>query len=131
MDTLAAVDVEDWLSKGEGTPELREALQARLDAASVAEGKLVRLLDMQVNKRLYGTFLWSGAITGRWAGRGYQPQNLPHGGDDTAVALGLLRSGTTEGWDALFDQPVQTIARCLRGLICSRCFLSFCSWQRL
>jgi DNA polymerase len=60
-------------------PALRELLQVRLQASSTSTSKYRTLLKgTSADGRLRGTLQFNGAArTGRWAGRLFQPQNLP------------------------------------------------------
>jgi Toprim domain/CHC2 zinc finger len=56
---------------------VRRVLTARRDGARASAHKLDRLLVMvDADNRLRGTLRFHSAHTGRWSGRGYQPQNL-------------------------------------------------------
>lgn len=59
--------------------ELRELLEIRLQASTTSTAKYKRLIDSaSADGRLRGTMQYCGASrTGRWAGRLFQPQNLP------------------------------------------------------
>ncbi len=68
------------------TPEQRDdvlvVLRARLAVARVTTGKAQSLLDrVCADGRLRGILAYYAAHTGRWAGRGFQPQNLPRARD--------------------------------------------------
>lgn len=93
---------------------VRAVLQARLAVARVTTGKAQAILDRVCpDGKLRGMLAYYGAHTGRWAGRGFQPQNLPRGvkgvpidadcedapkvaaglGVDTAEVLGTMLRG--------------------------------------
>ena len=74
--------VEDLLGT-DLTPVQREVLEARQELALAATKKFSAALKTEVGGRLRGTLAHFGAHTGRWAGRGTQPQNLP------SLAFGL------------------------------------------
>jgi len=59
--------------------DVRRALEARLAVCRVTSGKVQAVLDrVTSDSRLHGTLIyWGAGATGRWAGRGFQPQNLP------------------------------------------------------
>lgn len=64
--------------------ELMAALELREFGGSSTPKKFQKILDQQVGGRLRGQFTFNGAATGRWSGKGAQPQNLsrtPLGGD--------------------------------------------------
>lgn len=58
--------------------DVAEVLRARLDAAKSSVAKYKRIVDSHVGGRIRGGLQYRGASrTGRWAGRIFQPQNLP------------------------------------------------------
>lgn len=74
-NTLLAVLDEPDLSD-----ESRALLTARLASSGIASHKLrAALLRIGADGRVRDTLVYCGAHTGRWAGRGFQPQNLPRG----------------------------------------------------
>jgi DNA polymerase bacteriophage-type len=74
---LRAETVERLLST-DLAPTVREALELRQELALSASKKFGAALGAVLpDGRLRGTMKFFGAHTGRWAGRGTQPQNLP------------------------------------------------------
>lgn len=69
--------VERVLLRDDLEPDVREVLELRQELALAAPAKFSSALQTQVEGRLHGTLQFFGAHTGRWAGRGPQPQNLP------------------------------------------------------
>lgn len=63
--------------KGDLAPQVRQALEVRQELALAAPAKFTAAYHTQVDSRLRGTLGFYGAHTGRWAGRGPQPHNLP------------------------------------------------------
>ncbi len=60
--------------------DARQIIDARIATASNTTSKLAAALDaVRLDGRVRGTLVYAGAHTGRWTGRGFQPQNLPHG----------------------------------------------------
>lgn len=58
--------------------DVRTVLEARLAVARVTGGKAAALQRrVCADGRLRGSLVYWGAHTGRWTGRGFQPQNLP------------------------------------------------------
>jgi DNA polymerase len=80
IDTLRKADVAA-LRAGELEPHVREALEIRADLSKSSTRKYHALADATGDDgRLRGCFQFNGAArTGRWAGRLFQPQNLPRG----------------------------------------------------
>jgi len=63
--------------KGDLPDPVRQALLVRQELALAAPAKFTAAFHTQVGSRLRGTLGFYGAHTGRWAGRGPQPHNLP------------------------------------------------------
>lgn len=77
VPNLRAETVERLLKQGDLKPHVKEVLELRQELALAAPAKFGSALEAQVDGRLHGTLAFFGAHTGRWAGRGTQPQNLP------------------------------------------------------
>lgn len=73
MDT-----VERRLNDPELPEAVKELLRNRQEASKASTAKYQRVLSSAVGDRLYGLLVYCGANrTGRWAGRIFQPHNLP------------------------------------------------------
>ena len=97
VNNLRAATVTELLAGDQLTGEQRRALELRKQLALSAAKKFSTALD-RVNSdgRVRGGFQFFAAHTGRWGGRGVQPQNLPSGGlelDQEAAALLDLELG--------------------------------------
>ena len=77
LPNMQAETVERALLRPDLRPDVREVLELRQDLALAAPAKFSAALGREVDGRLNGTLSFFGAHTGRWAGRGAQPQNLP------------------------------------------------------
>jgi DNA polymerase len=107
-DTLRAV-----APPAEHAAKVKAMLRARSETARVTEGKLARLSHyIEPDGRIRGILAYWGAHTGRWAGRGPQPQNLPRamkGVDSAALADAILaRSLADTKRDP--SEPIVTVA---------------------
>jgi DNA polymerase len=99
IQNMKAETVEELLA-GELPPgPVRRVLELRQELALVAMKKYQAALDrINPDGRLRGSYVFFGAHTGRWTGRGVQPQNLPSAtiqpeeGQhvDTAIAASVL-----------------------------------------
>lgn len=82
------------------SPDHRRALELRQELALVAAKKFSAALERTcTDGRLRGTLVFHGAHTGRWAGKGVQPHNLPRAKfqdvvDETDAILELMVDGT-------------------------------------
>lgn len=77
LPNMKAESVERELLRPGLREDVLEVLELRQDLALAAPAKFASALSAQVDGRLHGTLAYFGAHTGRWAGRGTQPQNLP------------------------------------------------------
>lgn len=77
VPNLRAETIEAALRHPKLGPTQREVLGLRLEIALAAPAKFATAVDSHVNERLHGTLQFFGAHTGRWSGKGTQPQNLP------------------------------------------------------
>lgn len=99
--------------------ELRELLAIRLQASSTSTSKYKTLMKgVSRDGRLRGTLQFCGASrTGRWAGRLFQPQNLPRPTlkqNDIDCGIEALKAGCA---DLLYDDVMQLTSSALRGCI--------------
>ena len=80
VDSLAKATLRDLLGEDHLEPDVRRALEIRSDTGKSSTSKLASLRQYQADDgRAHGLYLYHGAGTGRWAGKGPQPQNLPRG----------------------------------------------------
>lgn len=78
LPDLRKETVQAYLESGPIDPLQRKVLEVRADLALSASKKYRAGLDrVSEDGRLRGSFVYHGAHTGRWTGRGLQPQNLP------------------------------------------------------
>lgn len=82
MHGMTAEDVETTLKRPELPPHVRRALEIRSTLGAASVKKLYALSRrLCSDNRIRDIFAYCGADrTGRWAGRGPQPQNLPNSG---------------------------------------------------
>ena len=99
--------------------EARELILARLQAAKASVKKYEALIRCtNTDGRLRGCLLFCGAQkTGRWAGRLFQPQNLPRGTlapEQVETAIDAIKTGIAP---LLYDDVNAVVSSCLRGAI--------------
>lgn len=99
--------------------EARELILARLQAAKASVKKYDALIRSTCSDgRLRGCLLFCGAQkTGRWAGRLFQPQNLPRGTltpEQVETGIGAIKTGCAH---LLYDDVNAVVSSCLRGTI--------------
>jgi DNA polymerase len=100
---------------------VRELLRVRLQASTSSVSKFQAVLNSHVGGRLMGTKQFCGAgRTGRWAGRLFQPDNLPLPSDtaeNIAIEIDSIKAGAIH---LLSDNVMKSCSNALRGLIVPR-----------
>ena len=98
---------------------VRDLLAIRLQASTTSTAKY-RTLALAANRdgRLRGTLQFCGASrTGRWAGRVFQPQNLPRitmPAEDISLGIDALKAGCA---DLVFDNVMDLTRNTIRGCL--------------
>lgn len=119
-DSVAKGSVEDMLTQ-DLPPVARKALLLRQKAAKASVAKVDALLrGMDRDGRARGLLQFHSALTGRWAGRRFQPQNLPKpdmSSEDVARSVKLLRTADYNTLSLVYEEPLGIVANCLRGMI--------------
>lgn len=100
-------------------PAVKELLAIRLQACTTSTSKYAALMKgVSSDGRLRGTLQFCGASrTGRWAGRLFQPQNLPRPAlkqGQIDEGIDALKAGCA---DLLFDNVMELTSSALRGCI--------------
>lgn len=98
---------------------LRELLAVRLDSSTTSTSKYKTLLKAtSADGRLRGTLQFDGASrTGRWAGRMFQPQNLPRSSiPQSAIDLGI-EALKADCEDIVAPNVMALTSSCIRGAI--------------
>ncbi|WP_085248053.1 DNA polymerase [Gilliamella mensalis] len=121
LNDLTASTIERRLNDPDLPDGLKELLAVRQQASTTSTSKYKALLN-RVNSdgRLRGTLQFMGAPrTGRWAGRGFQPQNLtrPTMAEwEIEIGIDAIKSGNA---DLLTDNIMKLTSNTLRGCICA------------
>jgi DNA polymerase len=99
----------------------RRALELRRDGAQAASKKISALLARcSEDGRIRGAFRYHGASTGRWAGGGFQAQNLKRPATkDIDAAITAVSTGDYAHVRSLYPQPLAVIGDLGRSLICA------------
>jgi DNA polymerase len=101
--------------------DVRRALEIRQSLGKSSVAKYASLLGRCCpDCRVRSTLLFCGAGTGRWAGRGFQPQNLPSRGLclTPEFALWMITEGATpEDIYTLFGDPMWVASSAVRSVV--------------
>lgn len=99
--------------------ELRELLAIRLQASTSSTAKYKTLINgVSSDGRLRGTLQFDGASrTGRWAGRLFQPQNLPRPSLKAKVIDQGIEALKGDCADLLFENVMELTSSAIRGCL--------------
>lgn len=120
-DGLAKAELSEMLLE-EYIPEVvKSALRIRQSAGRFTSiSKLNAIERRQVNDRVMYTKQYHAATTGRWGGRGIQPDNFTRDLPEPETVediLGALRREDASYINAAYGEPSTMISKCLRGFI--------------
>lgn len=108
--------VDDAVNDPECPENVREFLEIR-QAMSKSSTKKYDSMKSVLGQdgRAHGILLYHGAATGRWAGRHFQPQNLPRPTiDDVDSVIEQMKQRNP---DKLDNEPMEAMSSCLRGML--------------
>lgn len=119
LPDLTSATIERRMQDPDLPPELKELLALRSQASTTSTSKYKTLVKAASSDgRLRGSLQFCGASrTGRWAGRLFQPQNLPRPKlKQKAIEQAILdiKSGVV---DLVNDNAMEAISACVRGCI--------------
>jgi DNA polymerase len=119
--TVASLDKKaiEKLLKTELSPHVQRVLELRLGGAQAAVKKIDALLTRAGDDdRVRGAFRYHGASTGRWAGEGFQPQNLKRPVvEDLEAAVAAITTGDYAHVCSLYEKPLAIVGDCTRSMI--------------
>lgn len=120
LPDLKAGTIERRLDDPDVPEPVKELLRLRLMASKTSSSKYKALLNsVCVDDRLRGMLAYCGALrTGRWAGRLFQPQNLPRTPKYLAKQMGFvidcINDGSVDMW---FDNVMEALGAATRGVL--------------
>jgi DNA polymerase len=119
MPDLQMATVERRLQDPDLPPVLKDLLVNRLQASTSSTSKYTSLnKGISTDGRLRGTKQFNGANrTGRWAGRLFQPDNLPRPNIpywEIEVGINAIKAGSA---DLVFDNVMRVASNAIRGCI--------------
>jgi DNA polymerase bacteriophage-type len=111
--------IEKQLEKDDLSPAVRRVLELRLGGAQAAVKKIDALLARAGDDdRVRGSFRYHGASTGRWAGEGFQPQNLKRPTvEDIDAAIAAVATGDIAHVKKNYPKPLAVVGDCSRSMI--------------
>ena len=122
LPNLDAETLEEYLEDvPEGSPEpAHRALRIRQLIGSTSVKKLPRMLaSVCADRRARGLLQYHGTSPGRWAGRGFQPQNFPRGTvkADPDIVINAMMTADRDIVEVLLGPPTKAVVSGLRHAI--------------
>ena len=119
VEDLQKKTVETLLEDAELPPKARRALELRQDGGQAAAKKISTLLQRAGDDdRVRGALQFHKASTGRWAGEGFQPQNLKRPEvEDLEAAIAAVKTGDYEHVRGLYPRALSLLGDLGRSLI--------------
>jgi DNA polymerase len=116
---VQAQTISDALELPNVPPIARRVLEIRKALGQSSVTKYQAMLNMAcADQRLRGTLLFWGASTGRFAGRGIQPQNYPRGKiKDVENIYAALEMRDYDFFKTLFPDVFTALSSALRGML--------------
>jgi DNA polymerase len=115
MDSYDKAAVEKALSDSSCPSIVKEFLEIRQALSKSSTKKYKAMLScLGSDERAHGVLIYHGAATGRWAGKHFQPQNLPR---PTVDPLPVIRAMPLQDPKALGHEPMEALSSCLRGML--------------
>ena len=111
--------VATLLEDTELPPKVQRALELRQDGGQAAVKKITRCYSVPVLTTVSAApCIFHKASTGRWAGEGFQPQNLKHPEvEDLEAAIAAVRTGDYEHVHSLYPRALSLLGDLGRSLI--------------
>jgi len=116
---MTAETVDQALKHGELPDDVRTILEIRRSLARSSVAKYDALKrSAGPDNRVRGTTMYHGAGTGRWAGKIFQPHNLPRGTfTDYDIAIELMIAGHLADIDMYYGDPMEVAATLIRPMV--------------
>jgi len=119
---LRSKTVSDYLKKKDIPEKVREILEIRQEGSKSSTKKYTAFKNRAgKDHRVRDILLYHGASTGRWAGLGVQPQNLPRQSKDFdfETAIEVIKESDLETIRLLYGSPSKLFSNCIRSVITS------------
>jgi DNA polymerase bacteriophage-type len=108
IDNLQAKTVSDYLENKEDLPPIAvKILTARQDLANNSLKRFDTILNLKNGDRVFNGLQYFGSHTGRYSGKGFQPQNFPRTNMSEAAietAISLAKSNCPEKLPEIFEK---------------------------
>jgi DNA polymerase len=123
LNDCSAATIAEALADPDLDPTVQQVLQLRQTASKSSLKKLQAISDRAgTDARVRDLLLYYGAGTGRWAGMGVQPQNLPRcsfNPDDLEHIHRLVQQQDTDAIELLYGPVTSVLSQALRSTLCA------------
>lgn len=130
LPNLQRETVENAVASGLVSGQEKKLLEIRLAISKTSTSKYLSFQERtKVDGRVRDLQMYHGAATGREAGMGVQPHNLPKPTiDDPALAVETIREGDLAWVRAVCGEPMEALSSAIRGvLMATPGFEMFCA----
>lgn len=123
LPNTQAATIEATLADESLPAKVRKLLRLRQVGSRASTKKFAKfkLTADPDDHRCRGTLMYHGASTGRWAGKGIQPQNLPRGSfksmDEIEECISLIKERSLEKFKQRYDDPADALSSVVRSII--------------
>jgi len=118
LPDMKADTIERRLEDPELPEFVKELLRIRLQASKASTSKYKCIVQMEVGGRMYGGLQFAAANrTGRWGGRGFQPQNQPRPTHKFPVILQGIEAMKAGCEDLITDNVMALASSAIRSVI--------------
>ena len=128
-ETLDSNHLKPLLADPSVPAHVKKALQMRQDYATTSLAKIDAVFNYEVDAVVHDQFLYHGASTGRWSGKGIQLHNLPRGSidekcpqQDMALLCNLIKRRSLEGLKEWYPgmRLMELLKTAIRGVVIAR-----------
>lgn len=124
MESIAKDKVAEIRTTTKLSPKVEAALKIRSEYSKTSNAKIQSMLNLHVDGVVRNCFEYYGAKqTGRWAGRGLQPQNFPRGNlkqKEVDSIFGLLDKNLQDSLFMIYDSVPDMASSLIRSLIVAK-----------
>lgn len=118
MTSVDKAAVSEVLMRKNIPQNIRRALEIRQELGKSSTAKFKSMLaSVCPDGRIRGSFMFHGAQTGRWSGKGVQPHNMPRMKTPNEACLQILKEGDFDLIEALYNTPSYGASSAIRGMI--------------
>jgi DNA polymerase len=119
VDNVQKATIVEVLQRDNLPDIVRDILTIRQSLGQTSTAKYIKMKNIVGGDEVArDQFMYHGASTGRWAAKGFQPQNLPRGTiEATEEMFEDLRAGSWRVLEHKYGSVIDVLVSCIRGMI--------------